>query len=158
MLKLGDKAPDFTAINDTGAVFHLAEHLGQGHVVLYFYPRDFTIGCIKEACDFRDNYEALASENAFLAGVSTDAVESHQRFREKYKLPFPLIADPDRMVAALYDVDRSFPFASTQRVTYVITKDGVVGGVFQHELAIGKHPGDALATLRRLNAEVGERS
>ncbi len=123
-------------------------------LVLYFYPKDFTIGCTKEACDFRDNYEALQHEGAILVGVSSDDPESHRRFKDKYALPFPLAADIDQSISRSYDVLRRF-LPGPQRVTYVIDTSGVIRGAFRHELAIGRHQDDVLQTLRLLNRKSG---
>lgn len=151
MLNVGEKAPDFTAATDEGTAFRLADWLGKKHVVMYFYPKDFTAGCTREACAFRDNYAAITQEDAVIVGVSTDDIDSHRKFREKYALPFPLLADSENRVTALYDAQRRFILPGAQRVTYVIDKVGVIQGAFRHELAIGRHQDDVLLTLRRLN-------
>jgi peroxiredoxin Q/BCP len=153
MLKVGQKAPDFTAVLDGGAEFRLSEWAGIKHVIMYFYPKDFTIGCTRQACAFRDNYKEILRNDAIIVGVSTDTPESHRAFREKYALPFPLISDVEKRVTGLYDTDRRFSFPGAQRVTYVIDKNGIIAGAYRHELAIGKHQGDVLDALRRLNSE-----
>ena len=157
MLEVGAKAPDFTAVTDAGEPFRLADWLGSRHVVLYFYPKDFTTGCTRQACAFRDNYEEILAEGATIAGVSTDDAESHRRFKEQYDLPFTLIADADKQVTRLYDAERRFILPGAQRVTYVIDKEGIVRGAFRHELAIGRHQDDVLRTLRAINRVSSER-
>jgi peroxiredoxin Q/BCP len=177
MLRPRQAAPDFTVLTDDGSLFRLADHRGRP-VVLYFYPKDFTLGCIREACAFRDNYRQVQALGAVLLGVSADSAESHQRFKEKYALPFPLATDTALEVARLYDVERRFlprialppagqpgeglpgkaartgrsPFSSLQRVTYVIGPDGRIAGAFHHELAIGRHQDDTLAALEQVRA------
>jgi peroxiredoxin Q/BCP len=156
MLKVGEKAPDFAAAMDGGTEFRLSEWYGKKYVVLYFYPKDFTVGCTRQACAFRDNYKEILKNDAIIVGISTDSAESHRAFREKYALPFPLIGDTDKKVTALYDAERRFSFPGAQRVTYVIDKNGVICGAFRHELAIGRHQDDVLRTLRNLKESSGQ--
>lgn len=101
MLTEGDLAPDFELATDGGGSIKLSDLLGK-RVVLYFYPKDDTSGCTKQACGFRDNQAALAEQNAIVIGVSPDGVASHDRFRDKYDLNFPLLSDPDHVVAEAY--------------------------------------------------------
>jgi peroxiredoxin Q/BCP len=137
---------------DDGTAFRLSDWVGKKHVVLYFYPRDFTPGCTREARSFRDNHAAITAQGALLVCVSTDSAASHLRFRASCQLPFLLGADPEKSVTKLYGVNRPFWLAPTRRVTFLIDKAGVVRGVFHHELAIGRHQDDVLVGLRRLNA------
>ena len=101
MLTEGDLAPDFELATDGGGSIKLSDLLGK-RVVLYFYPRDDTSGCTKQACGFRDHQAELAEQNAIVIGVSPDGVASHDRFRDKYDLNFPLLSDPDHVVAETY--------------------------------------------------------
>ncbi|HWO93800.1 MAG TPA: peroxiredoxin [Dehalococcoidia bacterium] len=151
MLDVGSPAPDFSAPLDTGETFTLADWRGKKNVVLYFYPKDNTRGCTQEACTFRDNYDEIGKYDAIIVGVSSDSVESHQGFREKHNLPFPLIADTDKRVSKLYDARGLFGFM-TARVTYVIDKDGVIRDAFRHEMAIGDHLRDVLAALEKMTS------
>src|SRR5512135_2710696 len=125
MLSVGSQAPDFTAPLDDGSQFHLADYRGTKNVVLYFYPADFTPGCTREACAFRDNYDKISTYDAIIVGVSSDDEARHTGFREKHNLQFPLIADPGREVAQRYDAKGILPFVKP-RVTYVIDKQGIV--------------------------------
>ncbi|MFN2430147.1 MAG: peroxiredoxin, partial [Cryomorphaceae bacterium] len=100
-LKIGDKAPDFTAKNQNGEEVSLSDYRGK-KVILYFYPKDNTPGCTKESCDFRDNYESLTKDGFEVIGVSADSEKSHQKFIEKYDLPFTLISDTEKEVLNLY--------------------------------------------------------
>ena len=102
MLKEGTTAPEFEVTLDNGEAFRLSDERGKRNVVLYFYPKDFTPGCTKEACAFRDNYAEVERHDAVIIGVSTDSTESHQAFREKHELPFPLIPDPEKKIVSLY--------------------------------------------------------
>lgn len=101
--KIGDLAPDFDALTDTGERVKLSDYRGQ-RVVLYFYPKDDTSGCTTQACGFRDDYPVIEEKNAIVLGVSPDGVESHQKFKAKYDLPFTLLVDQDHAVAELYGV------------------------------------------------------
>lgn len=101
MLNEGDLAPDFELATDGGGSLKLSDLLGK-RVILYFYPKDDTSGCTRQACGFRDNKAALTGKNAIVIGVSPDGVASHDRFRDKYELNFPLLSDPDHSVAEAY--------------------------------------------------------
>lgn len=100
-LAVGDKAPDFKLTSDSGEVVSLADFRGK-QVILYFYPKDDTPGCTKQACGFRDNYKTIQRADAVVLGVSPDSVASHIKFKKKEKLPFPLLSDPDHKVAEIY--------------------------------------------------------
>lgn len=100
-LEIGDSAPDFKLQSDSGETVKLSQFKGK-KVVLYFYPEDDTPGCTKQACDFRDNFAAMQGADTVVLGVSPDSVESHVKFKKKYDLNFPLLADPDHKVAELY--------------------------------------------------------
>ena len=149
MLKEGTAAPDFEAMLDSGEQFRLSGHRGSKNVVLYFYPKDFTPGCTREACSFRDNYSAVEQHDAVIVGVSNDSAESHKRFKDTHNLPFPLAADPDKRIIGLYDAV-GFLGLTTARVTYVIDKEGVIRKAFRHDLAISRHLDDTLDALRSI--------
>jgi len=100
-LKVGDQAPDFETTDDTGNKVKLSDFRGQ-KVVLYFYPKDDTPGCTTQACGFRDNYPQVSEKNAVVLGVSPDDVDSHQQFKSKFGLPFPLLTDVDRKITEQY--------------------------------------------------------
>jgi peroxiredoxin Q/BCP len=100
-LEAGDRPPAFTLYDQDGTRHRLSEYRGQT-VVLYFYPRDETPGCTKQACNFRDHFDEIRAEGAVILGVSTDSAESHRKFREHHDLPFPLLADEDAKVATKY--------------------------------------------------------
>ena len=128
MPKVGDKAPDFTVAASDGKTVHLKDYIGKGNIVLYFYPKDDTPGCTKEACGIRDSFDEFKGLNAIVFGVSFDSVDSHKQFIAKYKLPFVLLADTDKAVAKAYGVaDDNSPVAS--RVTFVIDKEGKIAFV-----------------------------
>ena len=104
-LNPGDQAPDFEAQSDAGETVRLSDFRGR-KVILYFYPKDNTTGCTAQACGFRDSYPAVEEKNAVVLGVSPDSARSHQGFRSKYELPFPLLVDSDHKLAEAYDVWR----------------------------------------------------
>ncbi len=122
-LKAGDKAPDFSAPLSDGTTFHLHDWLGRAPLVLYFYPKDFTPGCTKEACSLRDEFSALRGLHATVIGVSYDSVASHKKFIAKHHLPFALISDAKKSVAKSFGVG-GWLFA--QRSTFIIGRDGVI--------------------------------
>jgi peroxiredoxin Q/BCP len=101
--EIGNLAPDFEALTDTGETVKLSDYRGQ-RVVLYFYPKDNTSGCTTQACSFRDNYPAVEEQNAVVLGVSPDNVTSHQKFKAEHNLPFTLLVDQDHTIAELYGV------------------------------------------------------
>src|SRR5436309_4794852 len=126
-LKEGDQAPEFTAPINGGGRISLADFKGK-NVVLYFYPRDDTPGCTKEACAFRDHFDGFKKKGAVVLGVSVDPVKAHNKFVEKFKLPFPLLADESKKIVEAYGVwgQKSFmgrKYMGTHRVTFLIGPD-----------------------------------
>ncbi len=146
MLKEGTQAPDFEGEADDGSTFHLSDFRGKKNVVLYFYPKDFTPGCTKEACNFRDESETMEKHDAIVVGISADTAESHSSFKEQHKLTFPLIADPDKRLRKTYEAQGLLGLIPA-RITYIIDKQGVIRKSFRHDLNIGKHLSDTLAAL-----------
>jgi thioredoxin-dependent peroxiredoxin len=149
MLRVGTEAPDFTATLDDGATFHLADHRGKENIVLYFYPRDFTPGCTKQACSFRDNYDEISKYDAMIVGVSADSAGQHGKFREQFNLPFPLITDAGRDLMEKYAARGMFSFLSP-RITYVIDKQGIVRAAMRHDIQVTRHVDEVLEALRAL--------
>ena len=124
MLKPGMKAPDFSLLNDEGQKFSIKDLKGK-KVILYFYPKDDTSGCTKEACDFRDSIKVFEKKNAVIIGISKDSVKSHQKFKSKYKLPFTLLSDENLDVLKKYDVwkEKSMygrKYMGVERTTFII--------------------------------------
>ena len=149
MLREGTRAPDFEGATDGEVVFRLGDYKGRKNVVLYFYPKDFTPGCTREACTFRDNYSEVEQYDAVIVGVSTDSPESHRSFRERHELPFPLVSDPGKQIVRLYDADGLLGL-TTARVTYVIDKEGVIRAALRHDFAVGRHLPEVLDALRSI--------
>jgi peroxiredoxin Q/BCP len=142
-LAVGDKAPLFQATLQDGSTFDLASLLGRRAVVLFFYPKDNTPVCTREACAFRDSYERFLAAGAEVVGVSSDSAATHRSFAEKHRLPFPIISDHDRALRKLFGVPNTLGFLPG-RVTFVIDKDGVIRLVFSALLASDDHVRKAL--------------
>lgn len=123
--KAGDVAPIFTGVDQDGKAFNLADHIGKKLVLLYFYPKDFTGGCTKEACGLRDRMGDLQADDVEVIGVSHDSVDSHKKFIEKYQLNFTLVADPDGKIISAYDVKMPL-LPMSKRVSFLIGRDGKV--------------------------------
>jgi peroxiredoxin Q/BCP len=128
MPKVGDKAPVVSGKNEKGATWNLADSVGKKIVLLYFYPKDDTPGCTKEACGLRDQMESLKKDNVEVIGVSFDNEESHKKFIDKYNLNFPLVADADGKIADAYGV-RMKDKNMARRVSFLIGKDGKIAHV-----------------------------
>lgn len=130
MLEVGTKAPDFTLPDQNGTMHSLADYRGE-KVILYFYPKDNTSGCTKQACGFSERYPHFREKGVEVLGVSKDSVESHKRFEEKYGLAFPLLADPERKVLEAYDVWKEKTnygkvSMGVVRTTYLIDENGMI--------------------------------
>ena len=138
MLASGRKAPDFELPDQDGRKHTLKSLLKDGPLILYFYPADFTPGCTKEACSFRDLHQELLKAKLRVVGVSPQDVDSHRRFAEKHDLNFPLLADPDKTVVKAYDLDGPLGFG-VRRGTYLIDKDGTIRDSVLADLRIGAH-------------------
>lgn len=133
MVKAGEKAPDFEVAADDGSTVKLSDFRGR-KVVLYFYPKDDTPGCTTQACELRDRIEEFDARGTVVLGVSPDDVASHQKFKQKFGLNFPLLADPDHRVAELYDVWKEKSFygkksMGVERTTFVIAEDGSIAQI-----------------------------
>ena len=150
MLSVGDTAPDFEVLDDQGKRFHLSG-LKDKTVVLYFYPKADTPGCTKEACEFRDTAGEYAKKKAVVVGVSPDQPSAQAKFKSKYELTFPLLADQDHKIAEAYGVwkEKSMygkKYMGVERTTYVIGPDGKIAHVFERVKPEG-HAEQVLATL-----------
>lgn len=151
MLSEGDMAPDFSLASDGGDTVRLADLRGR-RVVLYFYPKDDTSGCTKEACGFRDALPEFDARGAVVLGVSPDDVDSHEKFRDKYDLNFPLLADPDHSVAKAYGAwgEKKLygrEYEGILRSTFVIDPDGRIEKIYRKVKPAG-HADEILAELQ----------
>ncbi len=134
MLEVGMKAPDFQLMNQEGKEVSLSEYKGK-KVILYFYPRDNTPGCTKQACGFAELYPQFQEKGAVVLGVSKDSVTSHQKFKEKYQLPFTLLSDPQLQAIQAYDVWKEKNMYGKKvmgvvRTTYLIDEEGMIVKAF----------------------------
>jgi peroxiredoxin Q/BCP len=144
LLAVGATAPDFGAVDASGAPVRLSQSVGHSRVV-YFYPKDETPGCTKEACAFRDAFDRYTAASVVLFGVSRDTEESHKKFRENHKLPFALVADEKGDVQKAYGVPDKFPGIAS-RVTFLVDKDGKVQHVWEN-VDPGIHADEVLAAV-----------
>ena len=150
MLKVGQKAPAFTLLDQNGEKHSLKDYLGQ-KVILYFYPKDNTSGCTKQACGFRDRYPAIQEKGAVVLGISKDSVASHKKFEGNHDLPFTLLSDPDAKVIQKYDVwkEKSMygrKYMGIERSTYLIDEKGKIIKAFQ-KVKPADNPDEMLETL-----------
>ena len=146
-IEVNDKCPIFTLKDQDGKVFNIEDSIGKDNLVIYFYPKDETAGCTKQACSFRDSYEDFIAAGAKVIGISSDDEKSHKKFAEKHKLPFTLLADSDKKVRKAFGVPTNLLGLIPGRVTYVIDKNGIVKGVFNSQLKFDQHVDEALAIL-----------
>jgi peroxiredoxin Q/BCP len=143
-LQVGDRAPDFSAQDQAGKTHTLADYQGKW-LVLYFYPKDHTPGCIREACSIRDNY-ADVKELAAILGVSGDSVKSHGSFADKYNLPFTLLADPEKKMIESYGTDGAI---FNKRTTFIIDPQGKIAKIYP-KVSPDNHAAELVADLKKL--------
>ena len=151
-LKEGAKAPDFSAVDQQGKKIKLSDFKGKKNVVLYFYPKDMTPGCTTEACDFRDSHKKLKGTEVL--GVSIDSPERHQKFIDKYELPFTLVSDVDQKVVNKYGVWQEKKlygktFMGIVRSTFIIDKQGIIRKIFP-KVKVKGHVDEVLAAVKEL--------
>ncbi|HIP48004.1 MAG TPA: peroxiredoxin [Lutibacter sp.] len=149
-LVVGDAVPSFSLLDQNGANFSSVEAVGKQALVIYFYPKDDTPGCTKEACKFRDEFEVFSDLNAQVIGISSDDVGSHKKFAEKYNLPFTLLADTEKEVRKLFGVPTYAGGIIPGRVTYIINKKGNIIYVFDNMKDAEKHVSKAIEILKKL--------
>jgi thioredoxin-dependent peroxiredoxin len=150
MLKIGEKAPDFTALDGGGEEVSLGDFKGR-KVILYFYPKDNTSGCTREACDFRDNMARLTRKKTVVLGVSPDSVSSHEKFSAKFDLPFTLVSDPSHEIAEAYGVwiEKSMygkKYMGIERSTFVVDEKGKIVAIFR-KVKVAGHVDEVIETL-----------
>jgi peroxiredoxin Q/BCP len=149
-IETGSKLPSFTLPDQNGNMFDINTVIGKKNLVIYFYPKDDSPGCTKEACYFRDQFEVFNQENAVVIGISGQSAESHKRFAEKYNLSFTLLSDAGNKIRKLFGVPANFLGALPGRVTYVVDKTGTVVYVFNSQTQATKHVDEALRILKGL--------
>jgi peroxiredoxin Q/BCP len=149
MLQVGSQAPSFRGRDQHGREVSLEDMLRRGHVVLYFYSKDFTPICTRQACAFRDAFEELRDLGAQIVGVSVDDEEVHQRFAATHQIPFPLLADVDQTIQRSYGAFAVFGLFR-KRLTFVIDRGGIVRAAIHHEMRPSRHADDVREVLGRL--------
>jgi len=154
-MKIGDVVEDFELPDETGTTRRLSDLLQSGPVVLFFYPAAMTTGCTRESCHFRDLKAEFEAVGAQRVGISADSVEKQQQFSTKYEFDYPLLSDPDRVVAEQFGVKRSLSILPNKRATFVIDTDRRVLAVISSELNMHTHADQALEVLRRRTAQRG---
>lgn len=146
----GDKVPSFQLYNQDGEIFNLDTVLGKKNLVIYFYPKDDSPGCTKEACSFRDQYAVFNNADALVIGISKQSVKSHKEFALKYRLNYTLLSDPDNSVRKLFGADGSIFGLIPGRVTYIINKNGEIVYIFNSQIQATKHVEEAVRILKKL--------
>jgi peroxiredoxin Q/BCP len=149
-IDVGDAAPELILSTHTGEQITLADYRGKKAVVLFFYPKDGTPVCTKEACAFRDAYEDFVEAGAAVIGISGDSAARHQAFASNHRLPFVLVSDKDGKARRAFGVPKSMGLLPG-RVTYVIDREGIVQHLFSSQFAADRHVKEALDALRKLN-------
>jgi peroxiredoxin Q/BCP len=149
-LDIGSTVPPFELNDQYGHLFKLDSVLGKKNLVIYFYPKDDSPGCTKQACSFRDQFEVFSDEDAVIIGISAQSVNSHLEFAQKHRLNFTLLSDPGNKIRKLFGVPGNFLGLISGRVTYVINKEGKVVYIFNSQIQTEKHVEEALRILRDL--------
>jgi peroxiredoxin Q/BCP len=150
-LEIGDKIPEFTLLDQDGNTFKVADYIGSKNLVIYFYPKDDTPGCTKEACGFRDEFVAFSDLDAMVIGISGDSPESHRKFIEKYQLPFTLLSDEEDAVRKQFGVNGNYLGLIPGRVTFVVDKQGIIQFVFDSQSKAEQHVEKTQVVLIELN-------
>lgn len=149
VIEVGDKVPDFTLLSQTGESVTLSDLIGKKNIVLYFYPKDKSKGCTRQACEFRDKYEVFTDLGAEVIGISSDDIKSHESFADEYNLPFILLSDEKNIVRKLFGVKSTFGIIAG-RVTYIIDKKGIVRHIFSSQFQPKKHIKEALDAIKKM--------
>jgi peroxiredoxin Q/BCP len=147
-IKPGNKAPLFTLPGSNGRQVSISDFIGKQNLIVYFYPKDESYGCTKEACGFRDSYDEFKKTGAEVIGISMDNEKSHKAFAAHHRLPFILLSDPKGKVAKLYGVQKFL--GKSARATFVIDKEGLVRMKYSSQISMHKHIEKALELVRKL--------
>ncbi|MDH5475198.1 MAG: peroxiredoxin [Cyclobacteriaceae bacterium] len=147
-LRIGKKAPDFTLPSTLGENFSLSDAVKSKACILYFYPKDFTTVCTKEACGFRDNFDVFDKLSIDVIGISTDSISTHLKFKENYNLPFELLSDIDGKVSKLYKA--RIPILNmSKRITYLLNKDHLISAIYENMFDAKKHISKMVEELQK---------
>jgi peroxiredoxin Q/BCP len=150
VLQIGDKIPNFSLKNQAGELIESKNLIGEKNLVLFFYPKDETPGCIKEVCSFRDAYADFQEQGSEVVGISSDSVQSHKKFAENRRLTYNLLSDTKKEVRKAFGVPSNFLGLIAGRVTYVIDKQGIIRGIYDSLSDSQGHVETALKTLKSL--------
>lgn len=148
---VGSKVPIFELKDQNGELFKLETVLGKNNLIIYFYPKDDSPGCTKEACSFRDQFKVFADADAIIIGISSQSVESHLKFAKKHRLNYTLLSDTGNGVRKLFGVPSSFFGLIPGRVTYVVNKEGKIMYLFNSQIQAEKHVNETLRILQKIN-------
>jgi len=146
-IKIGIPIPSFTLEDQYGKNFDINSVLGKKNLVIFFYPKDETRGCIKEVCSFRDSYQKFVSTNTEVIGISSDDVNSHLKFSSKYKLPFLLLSDKEQKIRKLFNVPSTLLGLIPGRATYIVDKRGIVRYIYNSQLLAENHISESIKAL-----------
>jgi peroxiredoxin Q/BCP len=149
-IRVGDKIPEFSLHDQNGTLFDIKSVSGKKKLVIYFYPKDDSPGCTKEACHFRDLYEVFNETDAVIIGISGQSVESHKKFATKYKLSFTLLSDQGNKIRKLFDVPTNALGLLPGRVTYIADREGKVVYIFNSQIQAERHVDEALKILKEI--------
>ena len=149
MLNQGDKIPDVTLPDQTGKAVRLRDLSAAGPLVVFFYPKDETAGCTREACSFRDSHQDFSDAGATVVGISADSVASHEKFAGRLRLPYTLLSDESGAARTGFGIKKMMGLLD-RRVTFIIDREGVVKHVFDSMLQFGKHSNEAIAAVKAL--------
>lgn len=150
-ITVGDDVPVFSLRDQNDSLFNISDYVGKKILVIYFYPKDESSGCTKEACSFRDHYDAFTNAGAMVIGINSGTVDSHKKFIEHHKLPFTLLSDPDNKVLKMFGVKNKFFI--TGRETFIIDKRGKVAFTFDSFMNGAAHEKEALAFINNTTAK-----
>jgi peroxiredoxin Q/BCP len=145
-IEVGSEIPGFTLPDQNGKEFNIKDFIGKKNLVIYFYPKDDTPGCTKEACYFRDQYEIFNEADAMIIGISSQSVESHKMFEGKYRLNFTLLSDAESKIRKMFGAFSLGIIAG--RVTFIVDKKGIVKYIFNSQIEATKHVDEALRILK----------
>jgi len=148
IIKVGDAVPLFELVDKNDKLFSIKEHIGTNNMVIYFYPKDDTPSCTKEACAFRDEIEIFNELDAIVIGISSDSPESHRDFIKKYTLPFTLLSDPDNVARDLFGVKGDLFGMIPGRVTFIIDKKGIILYIYNSQSNATKHVEESMRILK----------
>ncbi len=150
MIKIGDKAPVFSLKDQDNKDFSMGQFLGKKPLVIFFYPKDFTPGCVKEVCAFRDQYQDFQDKGVEVVGISSDGHKSHEKFAKKHNLPFTLLSDTNGKIRKQFGVPSSLFGLLPGRMTFVIDDKGIVIMRFNNQFGADKHIVESLKALNKL--------